>query len=147
MTSLVNYRRRQAGKIAIAGYAWYKFGHAVKDGSLIGATSWGLAAIDASIAVVFSEPVAWVVGALILRAAQPFIWIGTSLVMALNTYPLIGLFILLMPVFILTGQRAKARRGLVEPIGASTFEAERVPTTERMQVPAAINPLTGSRVF
>ena len=147
MSSLVNYRRRQVGKVAIAGYAWYNFGHAVKDGSLIGATTWGMAAVDASIAVVFSEPVAWVIGTLLLRAAQPFIWIGTSLLMAMNTYPLIGLFILSMPVFILTGQREKARRGLVEPIGVSTYEAERMPTTERLQVPQAINPLSGGRVF
>lgn len=62
---MVNYRRR--GRFVIAGYAWYKFGQSVKDGSIIGATSWGIVAVEASIAVIVPDPVAHTIG-----------WIGTK---------------------------------------------------------------------
>lgn len=66
MTSIVNYRRR--GRIVIAGYAWYKFGNSIRDGSLIGATSWGIVAVEATVSVFIPDPVATGIG-----------WAGTKI--------------------------------------------------------------------
>lgn len=53
----------------IAGYAWYQFGQSVEDGSLIGATSWGIVAVEATVSIFIPDPVATGIG-----------WTGSKLI-------------------------------------------------------------------
>lgn len=60
MTSVVNYRR--TGRIVIAGYAWYKFGASVRQGNILQATAWGVAATEATVGIFVPDPVAYALG-------------------------------------------------------------------------------------
>lgn len=144
MTSLINYRK--TGRLVIAGYAWYKFAGAVRDGSLLGATSWGYVAVEATVGVFVPDPIATAIGGVVLRGGgwlrgiggKAFNW-GLKNPAKSNLF----LFVLLLPFGIEERQQLKAEEGLIEPIGRMSFEVERIPNTERLRIPS----IPTSRVF
>ena len=144
MTSLVNYRK--TGRIVIAGYAWYKFAGSVRKGSLIGSTSWGIVAVEATIGVFYPDPVATAIGGAVLAggraAASGWIWL-MRLAMRYPAPAFTILYIALMPFAIKERQELKAKEGLIEPLGMMTFQAESIPNTERIRIPS----IPTSRVF
>jgi len=144
LTALVNYRK--TGRIVMAGYAWYRFFGSVRKGSVIGATSWGIVAVEATVGVFFPDPVATLVGGAILRGGGWLTGIGMRIFTWAYMNPAkanLYVFILLMPFGIKERQELKAEEGLIEPIGRMSFEAERIPNTERLRIPS----IPTSRVF
>jgi hypothetical protein len=144
LSSLVNYRR--TGSIVIAGYAWYRFGQAVRKGNLLGSTAWGTAAVEATVGVFIPNPVATAIGGAAVKGGRGIYaaWIWTLRLMM--RYPAMSLgivYIALLPFGIKERQELKAERGLVEPIGRMSFQAESVPNTERLKYPSIV----GSRVL
>jgi len=144
LTSLVNYRK--TGRIVIAGYAWYKFTKSVQQGSLLGATSWGIVAVEATIGVFYPDPVATTVGAAVLTGGG---WLRT-IGMRIFTWAYLNpakanlfVFIALLPFGIKERQELKAERKLIEPIGSMTYEAEKIPGSQRLRIPS----IPTSRVF
>lgn len=130
----------------MAGYAWYNFAQAVRKGSLIGTTSWGIVAVEASIGIFFPDPVATAIGAGVLKGGGWLRGIGMRLYSYGYRNPAksnLIIFVALMPFGIKERQELKAEQGLIEPIGAMTFEAERIPDTERLRIPS----IPTSRVF
>jgi hypothetical protein len=130
----------------MAGYAWYNFAQSVRKGSLIGTTSWGIVAVEASIGVFFPDPVATAIGAVVTKSGGWLRGIGMRVFTWAYKNPAksnLIVFIALMPSGIKERQELKAERGLIEPIGAMTFEAERIPDTERLSIPS----IPTSRVF
>jgi hypothetical protein len=144
LTSLVNYRK--TGRAVIAGYAWYKFGQAVGQGSLLGATSWGYVAVEATIGFFVPDPVAVAIGAGTVRSGAWLLSKWTKFLLWTLRNPAkfgLAIFILTMPWGIRERQELKASRGQIEPIGIASFEAEKIPGTERLRVPSIV----GGRVF
>lgn len=144
MTSLVNYRK--TGRLVIAGYAWYKFGQAVEDGSLLGATSWGIVAVEATIGVFYPDPVATVIGAAVTRGAliTRGAWLYLLNWAFRNPAPAFTiLYIVLLPFAIKERQELAAERGQIG-IADYLWQAEAVPNhPERLKIPSIV----GSRVF
>ena len=111
MSSLVNYRK--TGRITIAGYAWYKFGQAVKSGSVLGATSWGVVAVEATIGGFYPDPVATLIGGAIIKGggAARGAWIRAMLWALKTPAPAFTiLYILLLPFAIKERQELKQER-------------------------------------
>lgn len=144
MTSLVNYRK--TGRIVMAGYAWYKFAGSVRKGSLIGSTSWGIVAVEATIGVFYPDPVATAIGGAVIKggraASSGWIWL-MRLAMRYPAPTFTILYIALLPFGIKERQELKAKEGLIEPLGMMTFQAESIPNTERIRIPS----IPTSRVF
>ena len=59
-------------------------------------------------------------------------------------------YVLLTPLMLENAQIRKAETGVRDfdaALGEAMWEAQAVPNTERLQVPQAVNPMTGGRVF
>lgn len=144
MTSLVNYRK--TGRIVMAGYAWYNFTQSVRKGSLLGTTSWGIVAVEASVGVFFPDPVATLIGAGVLKGGGWLRGIGMRVFTWAYMNPAkanLFVYTALLPFAIKERQELKAEAGLIEPIGSMSFQAERLPNTERLRIPS----IPTSRVF
>ena len=153
MTSLVNFGKGDVGRVALAGWAWYNFGKSVMERDIVGTATWGTVSFERTIAVFYPDPVALAVEYGILRTLggiagiynfgiRVFTWMAAN-----PAKSNLIVFIALLPFGIKERQELKAERGEIEPIGRMSFDAESVPDSERLQVPQAMNPLTGSRVF
>lgn len=153
MTSLVNLGKGDVGRLALAGWAWYNFGKSVIERDIVGTATWGTVSFERTIAVFYPDPVALAIEYSILRAVggvvavfnfgiRVFTWMASNPAKA-NLI----VFTALLPFAIKERQVMKAEKGLIEPIGRMSFDAESMPDSERLQVPQAINPMTGSRVL
>ena len=148
MSALVNYRK--TGRIAFAAWAWYNFADEVSEGSVVGTTLWGAAALEATIRVFYPDPVATLVGAAITKTGQGVakLWwrVGAAYWgMSIAKRSLVT-YIVILPFAIASRQTQKmesADVGIDEALGEAMWKAQSVPETERLNIPS----IPTSRVF